>query len=126
MELNLSKSLQLERVNSSLEGYFERFRNLLGPGNRRHIQTLMILTRAFIQTLCNKDDTNFIDSSILEELPNGSECSLRINEFVFSLNIDNINLVKLLQYIKDSNMIHKVSFLFSRDYIFTCPCLQSC
>ncbi|KAL7603756.1 hypothetical protein Lser_V15G18180 [Lactuca serriola] len=100
---------QLERVNSSLEGYFERFRNLLGPGNRRHIQTLMILTRAFIQTLCNKDDTNFIDSSILEELPNGSECSLRINEFVFSLNIDNINLVKLLQYIKDSNMIHKVS-----------------
>ncbi|CAI9281220.1 unnamed protein product [Lactuca saligna] len=100
---------QLERVNSSLEGYFERFRNLLGPGNRRHIQTLMILTRAFIQTLCNKDDTNFIDSSILQEVPNGSECSLRINEFVFSLNIDNINLVKLLQYIKDSNMIHKVS-----------------
>ncbi|MFS7974276.1 putative RNA helicase chromatin remodeling SNF2 family [Helianthus anomalus] len=93
---------QLELVNSSLEGYFQRFQNLLGPGNRRHIQTLMVLTRAFIQTLCNTDDANFINSS-------GSECSLCINEFVFSLNIDNINLVKLLLYIKDSNMIHKVS-----------------
>ncbi|KAI7752029.1 hypothetical protein M8C21_009210, partial [Ambrosia artemisiifolia] len=92
---------QLELVNSSLEGYFQRFQNLLGPGNRRHIQTLMVLTRAFIQTLCNKDDPNLINSS-------GSECSLFINEFVFSLNIDNINLVKLLKYIKDSNMIHKV------------------
>ncbi|KAK9066245.1 hypothetical protein SSX86_013566 [Deinandra increscens subsp. villosa] len=93
---------QLELVNSSLEGYFQRFHNLLGPRNRRHIQTLTVLTRAFIQTLSNKDDPNFVNSS-------GSECSLCINEFVFSLNIDNINLVKLLQYIKDSNMIHKVS-----------------
>ncbi|XP_076952036.1 uncharacterized protein LOC143625638 [Bidens hawaiensis] len=93
---------QLEVVNSCLEGYFQRFHNLLGPGNRRHIQTLMILTRAFIQTLCNKDDSNLVNTS-------GSECSMCINEFVFSLNIDNINLVKLLLYIKDSNMIHKVS-----------------
>ncbi|KAL8250153.1 hypothetical protein R6Q59_033846 [Mikania micrantha] len=93
---------QLELVNSSLEGYFQRFHNLLGPGNRRHIQTLLVLTRAFIQTISNKDDSNLVNSS-------GSECSLWINEFVFSLNIDNINLVKLLQYIKDSHMIHKVS-----------------
>ncbi|XP_076911662.1 uncharacterized protein LOC143569694 [Bidens hawaiensis] len=93
---------QLEVVNSCLEGYFQRFHNLLGPGNRRHIQTLLILTRAFIQTLCNKEDSSLVNSS-------GSECSMCINEFVFSLNIDNINLVKLLLYIKDSNMIHKVS-----------------
>ncbi|XP_024969558.1 ATP-dependent DNA helicase DDX11 isoform X3 [Cynara cardunculus var. scolymus] len=99
---------QLELVNSSLEGYFQRFRNLLGPGNRRHIQTLMVLTRAFIQTLCNKDNASLVDSSCCPA-KNVSECSLCINEFVFSLNIDNINLVKLLQYIKDSNMIHKVS-----------------
>lgn len=102
----------MELVNSSLEGYFQRFRNLLGPENRRHIQTLMVLTQAFIQALCNKDNVNLVVSSFNEERPaakSGSECSLRINEFVFSLNIDNINLVKLLQYVKDSNMIHKVS-----------------
>lgn len=96
--------LQLEHVNCSLEGYFQRFRNLLGPGNRRHIQTLMVLTQAFIKTICNQDDVNLVPAA-----KSGSECSLRINEFVFSLNIDNINLVKLLQYMKDSNMIHKVS-----------------
>ncbi|PWA57356.1 RAD3-like DNA-binding helicase protein [Artemisia annua] len=102
----------LELVNSSLEGYFQRFRNLLGPGNRRHIQALMILTLAFMQALCDKDNATLVDSSVNEELnatKSGPDCSLRINEFVFSLDIDNINLVKLLQYIKDSNMIHKVS-----------------
>ncbi|XP_024969556.1 ATP-dependent DNA helicase DDX11 isoform X1 [Cynara cardunculus var. scolymus] len=105
---NQVSKMKLELVNSSLEGYFQRFRNLLGPGNRRHIQTLMVLTRAFIQTLCNKDNASLVDSSCCPA-KNVSECSLCINEFVFSLNIDNINLVKLLQYIKDSNMIHKVS-----------------
>ncbi|KAK9098993.1 hypothetical protein Syun_026038 [Stephania yunnanensis] len=33
---------QLEEVNSLLELYLERFKNLLGAGNRRYIQTLMV------------------------------------------------------------------------------------
>lgn len=37
-----------------------------------------------------------------------TDSSMAINEFLFSLNIDNINLVKLLHYIKESNIIHKV------------------
>ncbi|KAK9282444.1 hypothetical protein L1049_005362 [Liquidambar formosana] len=47
---------QLEHVHSCIERYLERFRNLLGHGNRRYIQTLMVLTRAFLQILlCEKD-----------------------------------------------------------------------
>lgn len=38
--------------------------------------------------------------------------TMTINEFLFALNIDNINLVKLLQYVKESNIIYKVK-LFS-------------
>ncbi|KAK2971189.1 hypothetical protein RJ640_008613 [Escallonia rubra] len=97
-------SPQLEHVHSNLERYFQRFRNLLGPGNRRYIQTLMVLTRAFLQTLSN--------SSCSEEVydaKSSTDASMTINEFLFSLNIDNINIVKVLQYMKESNIIHKVS-----------------
>ncbi|XP_051147703.1 uncharacterized protein LOC127262888 [Andrographis paniculata] len=95
---------QLNKLNSHLDGYFKRFRNLLGPGNRRYIQTLMVLVRAFLQMLSNNSlpcDAGDIKSS--------SVSTMTINEFLFALNIDNINLVKLLQYMKDSNIIHKVS-----------------
>ncbi|CAL2245522.1 unnamed protein product [Prunus armeniaca] len=103
---------QLEDVHSHIEKYFERFCNVLGPGNRRYIQTLMVLTRAFRQVFL-KDDRSYGDSFRDTEKVSGasgtSTSSMAINDFLFSLNVDNINLVKLLQYIKESNIMHKVS-----------------
>ncbi|BBG98991.1 RAD3-like DNA-binding helicase protein, partial [Prunus dulcis] len=83
----------LEDVHSHIEKYFERFCNVLGPGNRRYIQTLMVLTRAFRQVFL-KDDRSYGDSCRDTEKASGA---------------NNINLVKLLQYIKESNIMHKVS-----------------
>ncbi|XP_052183885.1 uncharacterized protein LOC127795942 [Diospyros lotus] len=104
---------QLEHVHSQLRMYFERFRNVLGPGNRRYIQTLMVLTRAFLQTLRPDDSTGSTepcyDAEGASRAKSAENCSMAINEFLFSLNIDNINLVKLLRYIKESNIIYKVS-----------------
>ncbi|KAG6788944.1 hypothetical protein POTOM_005022 [Populus tomentosa] len=106
-------SSQLESVHSHIEKYFTRFRNILGPGNRRYIQTLMVLTRAFLQTLDNKKDLSNVNNCQAEEIAADTKAvcdtSIAINDFLFSLNIDNINLVKLLQYIKESNLVHKVS-----------------
>lgn len=103
--------LQLERVHSQIGKYFERFRNLLGPCNRRYIQTLMILTRAFLQFLhlenCEGDANPRCEG--VSGARSANDGSMAINEFLFSLNIDNINLVKLLRYIKESNIVHKVS-----------------
>ncbi|KAF3450756.1 hypothetical protein FNV43_RR06845 [Rhamnella rubrinervis] len=104
---------QLENVHYHMEKYFERYCNLLGPGNRRYIQTLLVLTRAFLQILCNEVDASYMYS--FQSTEKGSEetgasdSSMAINDFLFSLNIDNINLIKLLQYIKESNIMHKVS-----------------
>lgn len=100
-------------MHSHIEKYFTRFRNLLGPGNRRYIQTLMVLTRAFLQTLDNKKDLSNVNNYQAEEIAADMKAvcdtSIAINDFLFSLNIDNINLVKLLQYIKESNLVHKVN-----------------
>ncbi|CAM8958953.1 unnamed protein product [Rhodiola kirilowii] len=105
-------STQLERVQSCIESYFSRFRNLLGPGNRRYLQTLLVLTRAFLKALY--DDTTFITP--FQNMENNSltatnvaDSTFSINDFLFSVNIDNINLVKLLIYLRESNIIHKVS-----------------
>lgn len=102
----------MEHVLSHLEMYIQRFCNMLGPGNRRYIQIMMVLARAFLQTLC-KTSASDIDTLSLEDSsgPTPLDSSMAINEFLFSLNIDNINLVKLLEYIKESNIIHKVSIV---------------
>lgn len=87
---------------SEIERYHDRFRNLLGPGNRRYIQTLIVLTHAFLHTL-------------LDDIGSASNSSMAINDFLFSLNIDNINLVKLVRYIKESNIVNKVK---AQSYLF--------
>ncbi|XP_043701024.1 ATP-dependent DNA helicase DDX11 isoform X2 [Telopea speciosissima] len=104
---------QLEQVHSHLELYFEKFRKLLGAGNRRYIQTLMVITRAFIRVFLDDKNSSILSSSHGTEHDRGEknvcDSSMAINEFLFSLNIDNINLVKLMLYIKQSNIIHKVN-----------------
>ncbi|KAM5579028.1 hypothetical protein ABKV19_009028 [Rosa sericea] len=103
---------QLEDVQCNIEKYFARFCNLLGPGNRRYIQTLTVLTRAFLRVLLN-EDTGYEGSCHDTENSSGENgvptSSMAINDFLFSLNIDNINLVKLLEYIKESKIMHKIS-----------------
>lgn len=103
---------QLENVHSHIEKYLGRFRSLLGPGNRRHIQTLLVLTRAFLQVLLDDKDVSCLNTC--PDADNGAgekrafNSSMAINDFLFSLNVDNINLIKLLQYIKESKIMHKV------------------
>lgn len=111
-------------MHSHVERYFVRFRNLLGPANRRYTQTLMVLTQAFLRVLLNEKDGNLIDSCCdieqASEESRAADFTMTINDFLFELNIDNINLVKLLKYIKESNIMHKVNlathiFTFSSD-----------
>ncbi|XP_008649467.1 ATP-dependent DNA helicase DDX11 isoform X2 [Zea mays] len=91
-----STKIKLKAVLSCLDEYLDRFYNVLGAGNRRYIQTLTVLTKSFIRVLINNQDGASTMSS------------MTINQFLFSLDIDNINIVKLCQFVKESNIIHKV------------------
>uniref|UniRef100_A0A0E0PJ32 Helicase ATP-binding domain-containing protein n=1 Tax=Oryza rufipogon TaxID=4529 RepID=A0A0E0PJ32_ORYRU len=90
-------SSQLNAILSHLEAYLNRFQSVLGAGNRRYIQTLTVLTRSFLRVLTSNQD----DACTMT--------SMTINQFLFSLDIDNINIVKLCQYVKESNIIHKIT-----------------
>ncbi|KAL4193954.1 hypothetical protein AMTRI_Chr05g56790 [Amborella trichopoda] len=105
---------QLEQVEYHLTMYFERFRNRLGTGNRRYIQILMVVAKALLQLLICKEEVNsvehckVIDAQQTEE-PEMCNSSVTVNDFLFSLEIDNVNLIKLKEYVKESNITHKVS-----------------
>lgn len=77
----------------------------------------MVLCRAFLRSLCDVKDANYTDPSQdieKESIANFASCfSMDINDFLFSLNIDNVNMIKLLQYLKESNIMHKVRTLLS-------------
>ncbi|XP_058113677.1 uncharacterized protein LOC131256695 isoform X2 [Magnolia sinica] len=103
---------QLEQVHSHLEAYLDRFRNQLGAANLRYIQTLMVITRAFLRLLLGDKSAGSVRPCCAEEASGEKSvrgCSMAINDFLFSLDIDNINMVKLVRYIKESNIVHKVS-----------------
>lgn len=73
----------------------------------------MVITRAFLQIADDKDGKFVGLSCSTIENQSCFVSSEALNEFLFSLNIDNINLVKLLKYVEESNIIHKVcSLLF--------------
>jgi len=71
----------------------------------------MVLTQAFLRVLLNDKDGNLIDSccDLAQASSIASDFTMAINDFLFEQNIDNINLVKLLKYIKESNIMHKVN-----------------
>nr|XP_018682572.1 PREDICTED: putative ATP-dependent RNA helicase DDX11-like protein 8 isoform X3 [Musa acuminata subsp. malaccensis] len=100
--------MKLKQVLCNLEFYLDKFRGRLGAGNRRYIQTLIMLIRSFLQLLLQ---FHGIDSCRNEQELKGKlgDTSMTINEFLFSLNIDNINFVKLHRYMKESKIIYKVS-----------------
>lgn len=65
-----------------------------------------------MQATHDENDTSDNVTSTAVESPTleaPSKSSMTINDFLFSLNIDNINFVKLINYVKESNIIHKVS-----------------
>ncbi|KAF3793334.1 putative ATP-dependent RNA helicase DDX11-like protein 8 [Nymphaea thermarum] len=106
---------QLEHVGSTLRLYLERFQNRLGAGNRRYIQTIIIIVESFLQLLLGGKVIEFDDTSPVKgndrmvKEKQFCDYSMAINDFLFSLDIDNINFVKLMEYIKESNIINKVS-----------------
>ncbi|MCO5590825.1 hypothetical protein L7F22_044800 [Adiantum nelumboides] len=108
--------LQLQQVQSLLAMYLNKFRERLGAGNRRYIQTLLLLIEALSNRIATSIDGAEVSQRDVLQVPTSDRTRifekgevLTINDFLFSLNIDNINMFKLWQYMKESNIVHKVS-----------------
>ncbi|CAI5510812.1 unnamed protein product [Closterium sp. Naga37s-1] len=84
---------QVHLVQAQLAGYLERFRHKLGAGNRRYVLQLQVVARGI----------GAVIASAKQPRMQG------IDEFLFSLAVDNINLFKLHHYVQASNIAHKIS-----------------
>jgi chromosome transmission fidelity protein 1 len=104
---------QLQQVSSQLSEYLEKFKARLAEGNCHYIQTLLQLIKAFLDRLSAPKATSSAPSH--RGISNGADIGakkadiMNINDFSFSLGIESINLFKLRRYIKESNIVHKVS-----------------
>ncbi|CAM6122599.1 unnamed protein product [Calypogeia fissa] len=101
---------QLKQVNAQLSEYLEKFRKRLAATNRRYIEMLLGIIRSFIRFLANSSDTH-ANPVVIDGANRASAKGklMTINDFLFSLEIDNVNLFKIRKYIKESNIVHKVS-----------------
>lgn len=78
-----------------LISYHQRFQGRLTHGNQKHIQTLTRIAQALAKFIHSGDDE--------------ASRALRVNDFLFSTGLDNINMFKLVRYVRESKIIFKVS-----------------
>lgn len=117
-----------------LSEYLAKFRNRLAATNRRYIETILVLVRAFIQQVGEKHEgaasvnnvTKCSEGAVFGQSPKncaeGKTKVLTINDFLFSLSIDNINIFKIRRYINESNIVNKVNAM---SYVAVCLTLFS-
>ena len=85
-------SSQLNEINSAVNKYFSRFRTRLAGKNSLYLQQIMRILRE----LCLFASTK------------AKESILKLNEFLYCLQIDNINLYKVLAFAKRSKLAFKI------------------
>ena len=105
---------QLTAASEQLNEYWEKFKARLAPGNARHIKTLLLLCRA----LHKRVDSAAVSRLGVAATPPSSKGhgtsppvseALRVNEFLFSLGMDNVNVYKLQRYVTESKVLFKAA-----------------
>ena len=86
---------QFQKAFTYLSSYFEKYKNRLKPKNQNRVKQLISLLKIFIKYLNEKNQKN---SKILS-----------MNDFLFELEIDNINLFQVEEFIIKSEIAKKLN-----------------
>ena len=107
---------QLRAAHAQVSGYYERFRGRMAPGNARHVQTLQHLAGSFLRALRGEQASGGAGAAAA---PTGTErrshggapaaSLLRVNSFLSDLNVDSVNLFRLVRYCRESKVLFKMS-----------------
>jgi chromosome transmission fidelity protein 1 len=104
-----------EMAKMQLNGYLMRFKALLAPGNQRHIDTLQRVADAFIKVMTNSKSnkasatTSQTTTTTTTASNNNITKALRVNDFLFATGLDNVNMFKLVRYVRESKVVFKVA-----------------
>jgi chromosome transmission fidelity protein 1 len=86
---------QFQKAFTYLTSYFEKYKNRLKPKNQNRIKQLISLLKQFIKYLNEKNQK---ESKILS-----------MNDFLFELEIDNINMFPIGEFIEKSEIAKKLN-----------------
>ena len=113
---------QLRAAHSQVAGYYGRFRGRMAPGNARHVQTLLHLAGCFLRALRGEtapapagagDAGDALPPQPPPPRPapglEGRVSMHSVNSFLSDLNIDSVNLFRLVRYCRESKVLFKMS-----------------
>ncbi len=105
---------QIKAVKAMLVAYVERFHKRLAAGNLRHLQTLISLAKSMEKALDpsmmhhNARNVGVTGSSSGARTSSGSEIKC-LNDFLFGVGADNVNVFALTKYLRESKIAHKIA-----------------
>ena len=105
---------QIKAVKAMLVAYVERFHKRLAAGNLRHLRTLISLAKSMEKALDpsmmhhNARNVGVTGSSSGARTSSGSEIKC-LNDFLFGVGADNVNVFALTKYLRESKIAHKIA-----------------
>lgn len=103
---------QLQAAKTQFDHYYSRFKNMLSPSNARHMNLLIRLTEALLN--CSSSTPGGSTDSACNNhrgVPAATKI-LTTNSFLSRVNVDNINLFKLMQFVRESKLLFKINGYF--------------
>ncbi|KAI8058558.1 helicase C-terminal domain-containing protein [Syncephalis plumigaleata] len=102
--------LQIETTLRQLSAYLERYKNRLSSNNAVRVRELLVVlkalnvfTRNYNQSMTTRSTQHTSRSALAK-----STCCYRANEFLHKLNVDDINMLELQQFMQKSHIARKL------------------
>lgn len=94
---------------TAIESYLSRFRTLLHGKNLYYINVLHITIKRLLHFLSLNKRSSDLDVTKSQTSLNPNDFEMySSNDFIFNAEIDNINFIKLVQYISKSNLVNRI------------------
>jgi chromosome transmission fidelity protein 1 len=111
--INSSRSAALTAATAAaaarqLAAYFDRFRTRLAPGNARNIQSLLRVAEALARAAAPPAPAPAAPPAAAAAPPPGGR-ALTVNDFLFSTGLDNVNMFRLVGYVRESKAVFKIA-----------------
>jgi len=94
-----------------VSAYYERFRPLLNPTNAQHLQLVLRIARALESCLRGAQAPQDENQLPAAQLPPAGQQQARVvsvNNLMFDLGLDCVNMFQLMAWLKDNQMVFKV------------------
>jgi aryl carrier-like protein len=106
LSLSWSAAWQLLSVQRSLTAYYDRFKAVLNPINAQNIQRLLNIASALHKCM-QQQQTPVEGQQQPVESSSGSRLTT-VNDLLFDLGLDSINMFELAHWVKNNKMAFKV------------------